>query len=218
MDDAKQLGCPISVVLVDDHKMLLDLLEKALSEYSDIVVVGKVTNGECALSLCAKLHPHIVLLDINIGNPDGFEIARQIRKTSPGTRVIALSMFSQTAYVRKLFRSGGSGYVTKNSETGELIEAIYKVKSGDTFLCKQIADSINSKKQEDVEKCDLSATLSLREIEIIQLIRNGDTSREIAEKLFLTPKTIELHRHNILHKLNIRNTAALITFAFHHCL
>jgi len=218
MTDAKRDDCPVSVLLVDDHKMILDMLGKVLSGYSNIEVVGKATNGEHSLSHCAKFRPQIVLLDINIGKPDGFEITRQIRKISPGTRIIALSMFAQIAYVKKLFRSGGSGYVTKSSETSELIDAIHKVKAGDTFLCKQIAEKINCKNLDNPEKDDPSAALSLREIEVIQLIRNGDTSREIAEKLFLTPKTVELHRHNILKKLNIKNTASLITFAFQHCI
>jgi DNA-binding NarL/FixJ family response regulator len=206
------------VLLVDDHKMLLDLLEKVLSKYLDIVVVEKVTNGELALSYCTKYRPQIVLLDINIGIPDGFEIAKQIRKTSLGTRVIALSMFAQPAYAKKFLRSGGSGYVTKSSPIEELVEAIHSVRSGNTFLCKQIKDACNCENHESLANDNPAAMLSQREIEIIHLIRNGDTSKEIAEKLFVTPKTVDLHRHNILQKLNIKNTAALITFAYQQCI
>ena len=211
-------NCAISVLLVDDHKLLLDLLEKVLSKYPDIQILQKITTGEEALAYCTQHRPQIVLLDINIGIPDGFEIAKQVRKISPGTRVIALSMFAQPAYAKKFLRSGGSGYVTKASPIEELVDAIRAVKSGDKYVCKQIAEVCNCEEQDALLANSPVATLSQREIEIIQLIRNGDTSKEIAEKLFLAPKTVELHRHNILNKLNIKNTAALITFAFHNCI
>lgn len=214
----EQLLPPVSVVLVDDHTILLDLLQKVLSDYQDIEVIEKATNGELALSYCTQYHPQIVLLDINIGTPDGFEITTQIRKTSPGTRAIALSMYSQPAYAKKFIRSGGSGYVTKGSPVEELVEAIRAVRRGETFLCKQIRDACQCEKNENPPKNSTAAALSQREIEIIHLIRNGDTSKEIAEKLYLTPKTVELHRHKILHKLNLKNTAALITFAYQQCI
>lgn len=209
---------PISVMLVDDHTLLLDLLEKVLSKYPDIVVVEKVTNGELALSYCSRHRPNIVLLDINLGAQDGFEIARNIRKSSPGTRIIGLSMFAQPAYAKKFFRSGGSGYISKSSPMEELVEAIRIVRSGETYLCMQMTGICNCADQEGLTATHPAATLSQREIEIIQLIRNGDTSKEIAEKLFLAPKTVELHRHNILNKLNIKNTAALIAYAYQHCI
>lgn len=209
---------PISVILVDDHKMLLDLLEKALCKYAGITVVDKITNGELVLSFCKKHRPQIVLLDINLGTPDGFEIAKQIRRTCAGTRTIALSMFSQPAYSKKFLQSGGSGYVTKSSPVEELVEAIRTVRSGETFVCKQISDALGSDGQAGLDGNNPAATLSSREIEIIHLIRKGDTSKEIAEQLFLAPKTVELHRHNILRKLNLRNTAALIAYAYQHCI
>lgn len=211
-------SCPVSVMLVDDHKILLDSLEKALSDYPEIKVVNKSTDGEAALSYCMEHHPQIVLLDINIGTPDGFEIVKQIRKMSPCTRAIALTMFAQPAYSKKFLRAGGSGYVTKSSPVEELVEAIATVSSGNTFICKQINEACKCASYKDADNNNITATLSQREIEIIHLISNGNTSREIAEKLFLTPKTVELHRHKILQKLNIKNTAALITFAYQQCI
>jgi len=208
----------ITVMLVDDHHLLLDLLEKVLSKYPDISVVEKVSTGEHALAYCAKHRPNIILQDIHLGAEDGIEITRQIRKTYPGTRMIGLSMFAQPAYAKKFFRAGGSGYVTKSSPVEELVDAIRTVRSGETYLCKQISDVCNAEEHDGTAANNPASTLSQREIEIIQLIREGDTSKEIAEKLFLAPKTVELHRSNILNKLNIKNTAALIAFAYKNCI
>jgi len=208
----------ITVMLVDDHHLLLDLLEKVLSKYPDISVVEKVSTGEHALAYCSKHRPNIILQDIHLGAEDGFEITSQIRKTYPGTRSIGLSMFAQPAYAKKFFRAGGSGYVTKSSPMEELVEAIRIVRSGETYLCRQIREACNGEDIERAASSNAAALLSLREIEIIQMIREGDTSKEIAEKLFLAPKTVELHRSNILNKLNIKNTAALIAFAYKNCI
>lgn len=152
-------------------------------------------------------------MDINLGQPDGFETTQQIRKVSPGSKVIALTMFAFPAYAEKMKTCGGSGYVTKSSSTEELFNAIIEVYHGNYYLCRQVKDLIQKHELLQRQKKDTGPeSLTNREIEVIQLIKSGLTSKEIAGKLDISPNTINIHRNNIFRKLKVGSVAAMLSF------
>lgn len=203
----------IHILLADDHELLLDTMAQTLSLDNELIITAKARNGQEALRLAAKLHPDIALLDIQMGQPDGFEVAKKIKKFSPGTRIIGLSMFTLPAYAKKMKAAGASGYITKSSPVRELIKGIKLVYNGENYLCEQITRQFKGK-TDGFDAIDSDAHLKLltaREIEIITLIKKGFTSREIAEQLFISPKTINIHRNHIFHKLNVGTVTALLS-------
>ena len=156
--------------------------------------------------------PDIVLLDINLGKESGMDAVPLIRKFSPGTRIIGASMHNQPAYTKKMLQLGARGYVTKNSPYQEIVTAMEEVMKGNIYVCEEMRiilaeQQINPDTYEPHIK-----DLSLREIEIIKLIKSGLASKEIAEQLKIALRTVEVHRHNILKKLKLKNTASLINF------
>jgi len=144
---------------------------------------------------------------------NGFDILKMIRKLSPGSKVIAVSMHSQPAYAKKMLRLGARGYVTKNSPRKEMLEAIQQVYGGNVYICQEVKNILSEQMMNEEEGGgDGLNQLSEREIEVINLIRNGLSSKEIADKLAISIKTVEVHRHNILKKLKVKNTASLINY------
>ena len=142
---------------------------------------------------------------------NGFEATKEIRKISPESKIIGVSMHSQPAYAKKMLQVGAMGYITKNSSKEEMIGAITEVAQGNKYICHEVKAILSEQILEDNEKPDINM-LSQREVEIIDLIKQGQSSKEIALQLSITLKTVEVHRHNILKKLNLKNTAALVNF------
>ncbi len=152
------------------------------------------------------------MLDINLQHASGMDAVPLIRKYSPGTHIIAVSMHSQLVYAKKMLQLGAKGYVTKNSSHLEVFKAIEEVMQGRIYVCSEIKDILSSQVMlSDTAEPDLNS-LSLREIDIIKLIKSGLSSKEIAGRLMLSIRTVEVHRHNILKKLKLNNTAALINY------
>jgi DNA-binding NarL/FixJ family response regulator len=175
-------------------------------------VVGGSGELEQAIEMIKTKRPDIVLLDINLPKASGLDAVPLIRKFSPGTRIIAVSMHSQPAYAKKMMQLGARAYVTKNSSHQEMFKAIDEVMNGRTYLCSEIKDILSEQIMNNEFGESGIKDLSLREIEIIKLIKEGLSSKEIAAKLNLSYRTVEVHRHNILKKLKLNNTAALINF------
>jgi DNA-binding NarL/FixJ family response regulator len=151
-------------------------------------------------------------MDINMSPVNGFEATKLVRKFSPGAKIIGISMHSMPAYARRMLQMGAMGYVTKNSSKDELLTAITEVNSGRKYVCDEVKNILAQ--QELVEEGthpDMNV-LSRREIDVVQLIKEGLSSKEIAIRLDITLKTVEVHRYNILKKLNLKNTAALVNF------
>jgi DNA-binding NarL/FixJ family response regulator len=146
---------------------------------------------------------------------NGFEVLKQIRKFSPGTKVIAVSMHSQPAYAKKMIREGAKAYVTKNSSSDEFLFAVNEVVIGKQYICREVKSILAEQEFSDNPENGIK-NLSEREMEIISLIRDGLSSKEIAGKLFIDVKTVEVHRHNILKKLKVKNSAALIQYINDH--
>lgn len=205
----------ITVLIVDDHALLQDTWAFLLNSSEKYEVIGKAGNGEDAIELAQKKRPDIMLVDINMTPMNGFEVLQQVRKLSPGTKVIAVSLHSQPAYAKKMLREGAKGYITKNSNSDEFLFGVKEVAEGRQYICKQVKE-ILAEQAPGGGKPGGIEVLSKRELEIIKYMKDGLTSKEIADILGIAPKTIEVHRHNILKKLGVKNSAGLIQLINNH--
>ncbi len=204
----------VSVVIADDHKMIAQAWATMIGLHPKLVVTGIFENTQDLLDNIDKIRPDIVLLDINISPISGLDAIPLLRKLSPGSRIIGVSMHTQTSYAKRMIRNGAKGYVTKSSEKEEMYKAIEAVMQGEIFLCTEIRDLLTHQVLEE-DKNPLSI-LTEREIEVISLLKEGLSTNEIAERLFLSPRTVETHRSRILKKLNLKNTVSLITYVQDH--
>jgi DNA-binding NarL/FixJ family response regulator len=201
----------ISILIADDHKLIRETWTYILSRDARFQVVGACSNSEEAVKMTAEKHPNVVLMDINMAPFSGIEATRQIREVSPETRIIGVTMHSQPAYAKKMLQFGASGYVTKNSSKEEMVTAILEVSKGNKFVCEEIKELL-SDSAEDPDSMSAINTLTEREMDVINLIRQGSSSKDISAKLEISIKTVEVHRHNILKKLKLKNAASLIHF------
>jgi DNA-binding NarL/FixJ family response regulator len=202
----------ISIILVDDHKLIRDSWSFILNSDPRFKVIGETSNGEEAVEIVKTLKPDIVLMDVNMAPVNGFDATKQIISYSPGTKVIAVSMHTMPAYAKLMMQIGAMGYVTKNSSKDEMIKAIIEVSSGRKYVCDEVKNILAQKElEEDHAPADMN-NLSRRELDIIKLIKEGLSSKEIASQLDISLKTVEVHRYNILKKLKLKNTAALVNF------
>jgi len=204
----------ITLLIVDDHKLIRETWSLILNSDPRFNVVAECSNGMEAIEMTKKLKPNIILMDINMEPMTGLEATKQIRKDVPGSKVIIVSMHSQPAYVKQMMKIGGKGYVTKNSSKEEMIKAILEVYSGKTYICEEVKNILSSQMLSENNEPDVNS-LSKREIEIILLIKKGFSSKEVAQNLDISLKTVEVHRHNILKRLNLKNTPSLINFINH---
>jgi len=205
----------ISVILVDDHVIMRDGLRQLLEVESDIEVIGEADNGRDAVKLALQKNPSIVIMDIAMSGMNGIEATRQINIANPKIKIIALSMHSERQIVVGILRAGASGYLLKDSTSIELVDAIRTVHLGRKYLSQKISDIVlqeisDVKKDTNEIGVDL---LTNRECEILQLISEGNSTKNIAEVLFISPKTVESHRANIMEKLNIHNIPELTKYA-----
>jgi len=205
----------IKILLADDHQIIRDGLASLLEKQKDMQVVGQAEDGRQALRMAVDLKPDIVVMDISMPNLNGIEAAAQLRKDCPGTRVIALSMHSDKRFVAGMLKAGAGGYLLKNSAFDDLVQAVSTVMAGEIYLSSKIAavvikDYIQSSRRE--KSADLDA-LSSRERETLQLLAEGKTTKQIAGELFISVKTVETHRQNVMKKLGISNLADLVKFA-----
>lgn len=202
----------ITILLVDDHKLIRESWSFILNSDPRFLVVGETSNANDAIEIAKEKKPRIVLMDINMTPVNGFEATKLIRKFSPGSRVIGISMHSMPAYAKRMLQVGAVGYVTKNSSRDELLEAITEVNEGKKYICAEVKNILAQQELEiESGQPDLNQ-LSRREIDVVQLIKEGLSSREIADKLDISLKTVEVHRYNVLRKLKLKNTAALVNF------
>jgi DNA-binding NarL/FixJ family response regulator len=205
----------ISIILVDDHVIVRDGLRNLLKEESDIEVIGEADTGRDAVKISIEKNPDIVVMDIAMRDMNGIEATRQIKKENPNIKIIALSMHSERQIVVGIFRAGASGYLLKDSTSAEFVEAIRTIYLGRKYISHKISDIVlqeisNTKK--DSEDIGLEI-LTNRESEILQLMSEGNSTKRIAKVLFISPKTVESHRANIMEKLNIHNLPQLTKYA-----
>ena len=205
----------ISIILVYDHEILLDVLRYLLDHESDIAVVGEAENGRGAVKLVLEKKPDMVIMDVAMQDMNGIEATRQIKSEDPDIKVIALSMHSERQIVVGIFRAGASGYLLKESSSLELVEAIRTIHLGRKYLSQKISDIVLqeiSDIKKDTGEIGVDV-LTNRECEILQLISEGNSTKKIAEVLFISPKTVESHRANIMEKLDIHNIPELTKYA-----
>jgi len=202
----------IKVLIVDDHKLIGEAWSSLLKDAPNIQVVGLADNVDDAYSMAHSYKPDIVLMDINLGAGSGFDATERINDSMPKTRVIGLSLHDDITYVKKFLSIGAKGYLTKNTNKGELIDAIHSVYKGETIIGSDIKDRYFTSLL-NVQSGDTKKELTMKEIEIVKLISKGFTSKEIAEQLFISHRTVETHRHNILKKLDMPNAAQLSSWA-----
>jgi len=207
----------ITILLVDDHKLIRESWSFILNSDSRFEVIGGTSNAEEAVEIAKEKKPRIVLMDINMTPVNGFEATKLVRKFSPGSKIIGISMHSMPAYARRMLQMGAMGYVTKNSSKDELMSAIVEVNNGRKYVCEEVKNILAQQElvEEGSGQPDMNV-LSRREIDVVQLIKEGLSSKEIAVRLEISLKTVEVHRYNILKKLGLKNTAALVNFINAH--
>jgi DNA-binding NarL/FixJ family response regulator len=213
------MNATIRVVIADDHEIFRDGLALMLSKQKNIQLIGQAENGRQLVDMVLTLHPDIILTDIKMPLMDGVEASRFIIQKIPDAKIIALSMFDEENLVVDMLEAGAKGYLLKNADKKEILEALATVYENNTYYCRlttaRLASMIvksrfsDSKKTKPVEFND-------REKEIIRFICQQDTAQQIADKLFLSKRTVEGYRTRILEKMNVKNTAGVVIYAMKH--
>jgi two-component system invasion response regulator UvrY len=202
----------IKILIVEDHTLVREGWSFFLKLNPRLLVVGETGSGEEAIILARQLNPDVIIMDINLPGINGLEATEKILAISPQIKILGVSMNNQSGYAKALIQKGGMGYVTKNSPQEELYHAIIEVASGKKYVCNEIKDLLSEQMISNNSSGSSINSLSGREMEVIAYIKAGKSSKEIAELFGLSIKTVEAHRYNILKKLNLKNTAALINF------
>jgi DNA-binding NarL/FixJ family response regulator len=196
----------ITVLLVDDHGLVRRGFRRMLEDEPDMEVVGEAGSGEDSIKLAKELHPQVVVMDCALPGMNGLQATRQIIEDSPRTAVLMLSMHTESTWVRQAVEAGARGYVLKNAMDLELGAAIRKVAAGETVFDPQV-------EQQPVLKGERNSALTQRELEVLQMIVDGKSNKEIAAVLDLSANTIAVHRANIMNSLGIHKTAELVVYA-----
>lgn len=203
------------ILMVDDHEIMREGMCALLRKHSEYEVVGQAADGRKALEMLSELHPDIVIMDIGMPNLNGIEATRQILSQNSQIKIMALSTHSEGTIVARMIKAGASGYMLKESAFEELIDGIELMMTGKVFLCSKISKVVFSDYINIITnpKWNESDGLSGREREVLQLVAEGHTTKEIANMLHLSPKTVDSHREHIMEKLGIRNIAGLTKYA-----
>lgn len=203
----------IKVMVVDDHRIVLDGLCALLDDAEGFRCIGTMENGQQAIDRLKIVRADVVLMDIDMPVMDGIEATIRIKRTMPDVKVISLTHHNERAMVQRLMDCGSDGYVLKNIDRDGLLTAIRKVMKGQKFFSEEITRKLAEREVVTVSS-GASAELTEREAEVLRLICEGLSSRQIGDKLFISPRTVDTHRTNLMNKLDIHNVAGLIRFAF----
>lgn len=193
-------------MLVEDHPMVVEGLKGVIDNEPGLELCGIAGDAATCLELLKNQNPDVVLLDIMLPGMSGIELCARINSDWPGVKLVALTSYSQRFYVESMLENGAHGYLLKNADSSEIIQAIQSVCEGETYLCDEIVTLVE-------RRSESSVSISKRESVVLQLIAEGLTNKEIAEKLFISPLTVDSHRKNLIIKLEARNTASLIKTA-----
>ncbi len=202
----------ISIIIFDDHSLVAEMWSELINSDGrfNVQAICNDTTDK-SLEVVKNKRPDVVIMDINIPPITGIDATKLVKKLSPGTKVIGVSMHNQPSFAKRMLKNGASGYVTKSSNKAEMFEAIVSATEGKVYVCKEIQENLAKQVLVDDEGSDISK-LSEREIDVLKLIKEGLSSKEIAAQLFLSYRTVEVHRSNILKKLKLKNTASLLKF------
>jgi DNA-binding NarL/FixJ family response regulator len=207
-----------TILIVDDHPLVREGLKSILIPAIEYEVVGLAGNARDAIQMVQNLKPDLVLLDLGLPDKSGLELSREILSISPPTRILIVSMHSKVDYIVKAFQAGATGYMTKESATERLLQGIAQVLNGEYFMDSSVSHSVVKKLMQTPEKemkirDEAYETLTPREQEIMVLLAEGYSAKEAAAKLFISPKTVENHRTNIMNKLGLHSTLELVRYA-----
>ena len=209
----------IRILLADDHPMVRSGLIKLLEPFKEFIIVGEASDGEEAVAMTKKLEPDVVIIDLSMPKLSGVEATKIIRKNFPSAKVLVLTMHDNEEYVYQILKSGAGGYMLKSSGRDELAAAIRAVARGDRFFSPRVSEIVmeaylrKSEARGDLPMTDDDLPLTKREREILYYIADGFNNSQIGEKLFISARTVETHRTNIMQKLDIHDAANLVRFA-----
>ncbi len=210
----------VKILLADDHQMFLDGLASLLSQLKDVEVIATVNSGKEALEKLKTCCPNLAILDINMPDMNGIETTRKIREKYPEIKILGLTMENDLQLVTEMLEAGASGYILKNTGKAELEMAIRQVLKGEPYLSQaisnQLAQNLMRNFQQKKEQQDTLGSLTERELEILKLIAREHSNSEIAELLFISPKTVETHRKNLMRKIEVKNSLGVYKFAVKH--
>jgi two-component system response regulator NreC len=200
-----------TILLADDHTIVRQGLKLIFSSQSDLSVVGEASNGREVVDLAQKLKPDVVLLDVAMPELNGIEATKQMMRANPRLRILVLSMHKEAVYVREILKAGARGYLLKDVIDTELLNAVRSVARGDGYISPAVSGALlNDYRQNVTDPVDL---LTNREREVLRLIAEGKTNKEVANKLNLSVYTVDSHRGKIMEKLNLHSTGELVRFA-----
>ena len=208
----------LKILIVDDHKIVRDGIKSMLANSPEIQILGEASNGKEAIEFIdtSTKETNLVLMDINMPEMNGIQATKQIKKNSSDIKILALTMLNEQQHIRKMIEAGASGYILKSSSQEELIEAIKKISRGHHHFSEEAAQSIlqDLVNPELTKKAsDIHIQITDRERDVLQLIVEEYTNQEIADKLFISVRTVDAHRRNLLQKIGAKNTAGLVRYA-----
>ena len=203
----------IRIILADDHAIVRHGLSRSFQQEEDVEVIAQAKDGRSTVELVRELSPDVVVMDIGMPDLNGIEATRQITRESPQVKVIALSMHSGRKYVTEMFKAGASGYLLKNCDFEELADAVRIVAGGKTYISPSISDVVIQHVHGSEERDSAFSVLTRREREVLQLLAEGKTTKQAALRLYISPKTVEVHRLNLMNELNMDSIAELTKYA-----
>src|SRR5579872_2778628 len=206
---------PVTIVLADDHQLVRHGLRALLNAEPDFSVVGEATDGREVLDLVERLQPNVLIVDVVMPGLNGVEVTRQISQRWPQTRVLALSMYANEAYILTALRNGAAGYVLKTASAEVLTDAVRTIMAGRRYLCPPLSErAIDAYIQKaETATLDVYETLTAREREVLHLAAEGYSNMQIGERLSISPRTVEIHRARIMQKLDLRTQTDLIRYS-----
>jgi DNA-binding NarL/FixJ family response regulator len=200
----------LEILIVEDHPVVAEGLQKLLADNNICTKCPVAGTGKECMDILKNYTPEIIFLDINLPDVSGIDLCKTILKESKSIKVIALSSFGSRSFIEKIVENGASGYLVKNSDSEEILSAITAVKNGEKYYCTTSKNILKNKADDGVP------ILTRREQEVLRMISDGLTNNEIAEKMFISPLTVDSHRKNLLTKLGAKNTASLVKIAMQH--
>jgi DNA-binding NarL/FixJ family response regulator len=206
----------IRLLLVDDHRLILEGIASYLEDDNNLELVGGASNGIEALDLLKTSQVDLALVDISMPHMDGIELTKRMTSEYPETKIICLSMFNDNMNIKKMMNAGAKGYVLKNCSQDELKKAINTIVGGETYYSPEVTETVMNALMKKKVTSEFQIVLTDREVEVLQLIVQECSNQEISDKLFISARTVDAHKRNLLEKTGAKNVAGLVVFAINH--
>ena len=205
----------VSILIADDHQLFRSGVRHLLRDVEDLQVIGETKTGRETVAFCKERKPDMVLMDIDFPDLCGVEITKIVKLSNPNIKILALSMHDEDNYVVNMFKGGVSGYVVKDASFEELVRAIRAIRDGNSYFSKNISKSFFEQKNSRnkmLQSSSKKVAVTDRELEILKYVTDEMTNKEIAESLFISPRTVETHKRNLMQKLQVKNTVGLVKY------